>query len=111
MGVVTGILLIALAIIRVQNTGVFYQYKQWPDRTWRTHNVRSFYHILGKVNTAMMKFLYDSSKPRIYDSKIIWKVFLLNQYEFERLESIIVYIRKNIQRNINTLLPPSQKRE
>ena len=48
MGVVAGILLIALAIIRVKNTGVFYQYKQWPDRTWRTHNIYNFYHISGK---------------------------------------------------------------
>jgi hypothetical protein len=89
MGVVAGILLIALAIIRVKNTGVFYQYQQWPDLTWRTHNIRSFHHI-GKKITALMKFLYDAFKPRVYDPKIIWKVFSVDQYEYDSLGSITV---------------------
>ena len=48
MGVVAGILLIALAIIRGKNSEVFYQYSQWPDRTSRIHNSHSFNHIFGK---------------------------------------------------------------
>ena len=50
----------------------------------------AFITFPAKKITALMPFLYDAFKPRVYDPKIIWKVFLLNQYNFERLESIIV---------------------
>jgi hypothetical protein len=48
MGLLTGILFITLASIRSKNTGVFYQYQHWPDRTWRTHNIHNFYNISEK---------------------------------------------------------------
>ena len=43
-----------------------------------------------KKITALMPFLYDAFKPRVYDPKIIWKVFLVDQYEYDLWGSITV---------------------
>jgi hypothetical protein len=40
--------------------------------------------------TALVPFLYDAFKPRVYDPKNIWKVFSVNQYEYDSLGSITV---------------------
>jgi hypothetical protein len=44
----------------------------------------------AKKITILMPYLYDPFKPRVCDPKNIWKIFSLNQYEFETFESIIV---------------------
>jgi len=44
----------------------------------------------AKKITALMPFLYYAFKPRVYDPKIIWKVFLVDQYEYDLWGSITV---------------------
>jgi hypothetical protein len=44
----------------------------------------------AKKITTLMPFLYDAFKPKVYDPKIIWKVFSVDQYEYDSLGSITV---------------------
>jgi len=44
----------------------------------------------AKKITKLMPFLYDVFKPRVYDPKITWKVFSVDQYEYDSLGSITV---------------------
>ena len=50
----------------------------------------TFITFPAKKITALMPFLYDAFKPRVYDPKIIWKVFLVDQYEYDLWGSITV---------------------
>jgi hypothetical protein len=50
----------------------------------------AFITFPAKKITALMPFLYDAFKPRVYDPKIIWKVFLVDQYEYDLWGSITV---------------------
>ena len=50
----------------------------------------TFITFSAKKITALMPFLYDAFKPRVYDPKIIWKVFLVDQYEYDLWGSITV---------------------
>ena len=90
MGLLAGILLIILACIRGKNVGVFYQYQQWPDSTGEPIISKAFITLPAKKITALMSFSYDAFKPRVYDPKIIWKVFLVDQYEYDLWGSITV---------------------
>jgi hypothetical protein len=44
----------------------------------------------AKKITVLMPFLYDAFKSRVYDPKVTWKVFSVDQYEYDSLGSITV---------------------
>jgi hypothetical protein len=50
----------------------------------------AFITFPAKKITALMQFLYDAFNPRVYDPTIVWKVFSVNQYEYDSLRSITV---------------------
>ena len=90
MGVVAGILLIALAIIRVKKTGVFININSGLIVIGEPIISTAFITFPAKKITALMPFLYDAFKPRVYDPKITWKVFSVDEYEYDSLGSITV---------------------
>jgi hypothetical protein len=50
----------------------------------------AFITFPAKKIKALMPFLYYAFKLRVYDPKIIWKVFLVYQYEYDLWGSITV---------------------
>jgi hypothetical protein len=90
MGLLAGRLLITLAIIRGKNTGVYLNINSGLIVLGESIISTAFITFPEKKITALIPFLYDAFKPRVYDPKIIWKVFLVDQYEYDLWGSITV---------------------